>query len=125
MLCVIMVELQMKTRYCLIYFYSYYKMYFITTFQAELEKAEALMAKPGDPERPFDFKYEARELLEKLEIPEDSEYTNAAKGIVQYLLACNHFESEEVSQSDPFYRQALEHILSLPKSRQQLYLNTV
>ena len=57
-------------------------MYFITTFQAELEKAEALMTKPGDPERPFDFKYEARELLQSLQIPEDSEYTNAAKGIV-------------------------------------------
>ena len=57
-------------------------MYFITTFQAELEKAEALMAKPGVEERPFDFKYEARELLNNLEIPEDSEHTNAAKAIV-------------------------------------------
>ena len=78
-------------------------MYFITTFQAELEKAEALMAKPGEPERPFDFKYEARELLTAMVIPEDSEYTNAAKGIVQYLLGCNYFESEEVSQSETFY----------------------
>jgi tetratricopeptide (TPR) repeat protein len=75
-------------------------MYFFTEFERTVERAEALMVKRADEERPFDFKYEAREMLQAMEIPADHQFTHAAKGILEYLIGCNHFETEEVGHSE-------------------------
>ena len=101
--------------------------FFYSEFQSELERVDFLMGKQADPSKPYEFKYEAREVLQKLlehpSLQGESSISTSAKAIVYYMLGVNHFETEEITQSDKHYSQALELLHSLPHEEQTRYLN--
>lgn len=74
--------------------------------QRTLEKSEYLFNKIAPEEKPYDYKYQARELLEKLlkneifstqiSFPE----ILATKGIIHHVLGINFVETEETSNGE-------------------------
>ena len=103
--------------------------FFYTEFQKRIEEAEAFMSADNDPSRPYDMKYKARELLSELlnhsEMQHDSDLSKAAQGIIQYLLAVNHFETEEITQSEKHYKRSYDILTGLEARSQAKYLVTV
>ena len=63
--------------------------FFFTEYQLELEKVEFLMSKEADPSRPYDFKYEARTILQNLQthpaLSYDFPISKCGRGIIEYL----------------------------------------
>lgn len=104
--------------------------FFYGELQASLEQVEALMAADADPKRPYDFKYQARELLCQLKASPCLGADKPIKGtvalaIIEYLLGGNHFETEEITQGEIHYRLALDLFLGLDPVNYLPYLNTV
>jgi hypothetical protein len=103
--------------------------FFYTEFQKRIEEAEAFMSADNDPSRPYDMKYKARELLSELlshsELQHDSDLSKAAQGIIEYLLGVNHFETEEITQSEKHYKRSYDILTGLEPRSQAKYLVTV
>lgn len=103
--------------------------FFYTEFQKRIEEAEAFMSADNDPSRPYDMKYKARELINELakhsELQNPSELSKAAQGILEYLLGVNHFETEEITESERHYKRSYEMLTGLDSKHQAKYLVTV
>lgn len=96
-----------------------------------LEEAESLFNKPSPEERPFDFKYRSREILETL--LKDSFFVldplnpdlQLLKAYVTYLLGINYIETEETSQGETLFRSSLALFSEVSGIRAQGFLNVI
>ena len=102
--------------------------FFYSSFQETLEKVDRLMGMQADPSKPYEHKYTARELLQSLlssdRIQQGDPISRSAEALIEYILGVNHFETEEITESDKHYQKCLTLLLSLPVSDQARYLNT-
>ena len=102
--------------------------FFYSSFQETLEKVDFLMGMPADQTKPYEHKYTARESLQSLltheRIQESDNLSRAAEALIEYILGVNHFETEEITESDKHYQRCLTLLLSLPIPEQARYLNT-
>jgi KIF-binding protein len=102
--------------------------FFYSTFQETLENVDVLMGKPADPSKPYEYKYIAREHLQSLQsherMKQKDHISTAAEALIEYILGVNHFETEEITESDKHYNKCLALLLSLPLPYQAKYLNT-
>jgi KIF-binding protein len=102
--------------------------FFYTIFQDTLESVDRLMVKPADQSRPYEHKYSARDLLQQLlshpRIKASDDPARAAESLIEYILGVNHFETEEITESEKHYSKCLSLLLTLPLSTQAKYLNT-
>ena len=102
--------------------------FFYSEFQETLEKVDLLMGKPADQKKPYEHKYSARELLQSLltheRIQQSDDISRAAEALIEYILGVNHFETEEITESEKHYSRCLHLLLSTPISVQARYLNT-
>lgn len=102
--------------------------FFYSVFQETLEKVDFLMAKPALESRPYEFKYQARDMLNSLltneRIKVNDEVSRAAEALVEYVLGVNHFETEEITESEKHYARCLDLLLSLPGNIRAKYVNT-
>src|SRR5689334_14276464 len=84
-----------------------------TIFQTRLEEAENLSNLPSDETRPYDYKYDARKILEKLLLslehyPLENDEASITKGIIHYFLGVNFFETEETHFAEKHLSTSLE-----------------
>lgn len=102
--------------------------FFYSDFQETLERVDLLMGMNADPKKPFEHKYLAREQLQALlsheRMKESDDLSRAAEALVEYILGVNHFETEEITESDKHYNRCLLLLLSTPLIVQARYLNT-
>jgi tetratricopeptide (TPR) repeat protein len=86
------------------------------------------MGKPAQESRPYEHKYAAREMLQNLMAHEriklSDEPSRAAEALIEYILGVNHFETEEITESEKHYSRCLELLLSLPGNYRAKYVNT-
>lgn len=102
--------------------------FFYSSFQETLEQVDELMGRSADQTKPYEHKYTARELLQNLlnheRIQTQDEPARAAQALIEYILGVNHFETEEITESERHYSKCLNSLLSLPLNYQAKYLNT-
>lgn len=102
--------------------------FFYSVFQETLEKVDLLMGKPAEESRPYEHKYTARELLQSLliheRIQQKDDLSRSAEALIEYILGVNHFETEEITESEKHYTKCLELLLSLPLPIRAKYVNT-
>ena len=91
--------------------------FFYSSFQETLEKVDFLRGMPADQTKPYEHKYTARESLQSLltheRIQESDNLSRAAEALIEYILGVNHFETEEITESDKHYQRCLTLLLSL------------
>ncbi|CAG9318986.1 unnamed protein product [Blepharisma stoltei] len=102
--------------------------FFYSSLQRQLEEVDRLMGLEADSSKPYEHKYKAREILNSLlneeRVKENDESARAAQAIIEYLLGVNHFETEEITESNKHYKKSLKRLLSLHKRDQGRYINT-
>ena len=102
--------------------------FFYSVFQETMEKVDMLMGKAAEESRPYDHKYTARELLQSLlsheRIHQQDDLSKSAQALIEYILGVNHFETEEITESEKHYIKCLDHLLSLPLPIRAKYVNT-
>jgi tetratricopeptide (TPR) repeat protein len=100
-----------------------------TEFQRQLEHVERLMTEDADPAKPYEYKYQARALIEALRdnplLNEESDSSVVARAILEYLLGVNHFETEEITRSGTHYAKAFELITKVSPEMQFRHLTTL
>lgn len=100
-----------------------------TEFQRQLERVEQLMAEDADPAKPYEYKYQARTLIEELSanplLNQDTEYSIAAQAFLEYLLGVNYFETEEITRSGMHYSKAFELLTKVSPELQFKHLTTL
>jgi len=105
--------------------------YFLSTyFQTKIEESEYYSNLPSDDSRPYDNKYKARKILEALLIAKNIEDLSPdnrtiAKGIIEYLLALNFFDTEENSLADKHFLISLELFTQLKKDKIAHFFNYI
>ena len=105
--------------------------FFLSTyFQSKIEESEYFSNLPSDETRPYDNKYKARKILETLiaaKSIEDLSAENKAitKGIIEFLLGTNFFDTEENSMADKHLLASLEHFSQLRKEKIFYFFNYI
>lgn len=105
--------------------------YFLSShFQIKIEESEHYSNLPSEESRPFDNKYKARKILEVLLVSKNVEDLHAdnkaiAKGIIEYLLATNFFDTEENSLAEKHYLASLESFAHLKKEKSFFFFNYI
>lgn len=86
------------------------------------------MSKPACESRPYEHKYQARQMLADLlsspRLKQDDEVSLAYSTLIEYVLGVNHFETEEISESEKHYTRCLDLLISLPDNIISKYVNT-
>lgn len=101
------------------------------TAQEAIDQAEALFHKPSPPERPFDNKYLARDLLINLlkdplmSSDGGNEDLKALGAYIQYCLGVNHLETEETSEGESLLVKALGGFSQLSEAKMGAFLNVL
>mmetsp|Transcript_28882 Transcript_28882/g.51478 ORF Transcript_28882/g.51478 Transcript_28882/m.51478 type:complete len:551 (-) Transcript_28882:130-1782(-) len=100
-----------------------------TEFQRQLERVEQLMGEDADPAKPYEYKYQARALIEELSanslLSQDSDISKAAQAFLEYLLGLNYFETEEITRSGIHYSKAFDLITQVSPQMQYKHLTTI
>jgi len=99
------------------------------TVQKALEEAEVLFHKSSPPEKPFEFKYSSRDIL--LNLSKDpffsseplNEDLKALSAYINYLLGVNFLETEETSQGEEYFKNALSGFSQLSEEKMSAFLN--
>jgi len=105
--------------------------YFLSTyFQTKIEESEYYSNLPSDETRPYDNKYKARKILEAMLAAKNIEDVSAenkaiTKGIIEYLLGLNFFDTEENSMADKHFLVSLEQFSQLKKDRIFYFFNYI
>lgn len=99
-----------------------------THFQSKIEESEYYSNLPSEETHPFDNKYKARKILEALLLAKNIEELSPenraiTKGIMQYLLAMNFFDTEENSQAEKSFVASLELFSQLRKEKIPYFYN--
>jgi KIF-1 binding protein C terminal. len=107
---------------------SKHELYLATTFQSKLEEAEYLSNLPSDESHPYDNKYEARKILEKLLVSLEhssleKDYQNIAKGIVNFFIGMNFYDTEENHMAEKHLSSSLESFSELPRDKICFFFN--
>lgn len=97
-------------------------------FQFKLDEAAHHAATPADETRPYDNFYKAREILKEIledEVMKDEEVEDmiAMKGLLNYQLAINSFETDEIGGTRSYLTKSLEYFSKLPSNRAICFLN--
>lgn len=103
-----------------------------------MEESQVLMEKEADDEtRPYQQKYEAREILRKLlknkylqptasgSSEEESQVLNCTKALIKHKLGLNLFDCEEYSDSEKTLKEALELFDSVPDTIKVRFFNNI
>ena len=121
-----------------------------------MEEADTLMAKEAaDEKKPFDEKYQAREMLQKLRmseyvsdkytklpkksedaenlsegdsvvsLSEGSDVMRCALGLIMHKLGLNFYDCEEVSESLAYLQKSFELMDSIPDNFKLRHLNVI
>lgn len=86
----------------------------LVQIQNMFETALELFHKSASEEKPFEYKYESRAVLEKIindqliSSEPENEFKKAIKIVVNYNLALNHLETEENTEADKYFNKTLE-----------------
>ena len=101
-----------------------------TYYQTKVEESEYYTNLPSEETHPFDNKYKARKILETILLAKDVETLSpenqaVAKGIVQYILALNFFDTEENSQAEKHFIISLELFTQLSRDRICYFFNYI
>lgn len=102
--------------------------FFYSAFQKQLEEVDRLMGLDADSSKPYEHKYSGRDILNSLlkieRLTQTDETARAAQAIIEYMLGVNHFETEEITESNNHYKKSLKRLLSLHPRDQGRYINT-
>lgn len=99
-------------------------------FQYKIDEASIYAAIPADEERPYDGYYKARDILkeilgDKVLSDETDLDVLSIKGVLNYQLGVNFFETEETGQSKAYFVKALEYFSKLPANRAAGFFNQI
>ena len=101
------------------------------TAQQALQQAETLFHRSSPPERPFDSKYLARDLLINLlkdpilNSDGGNEDLMALRAYIQYCLGVNHLETEETSEGEALLGKALRGFSEVSEGKMGAFLNVL
>ena len=97
----------------------------LTQFQTSFESALDLFIKQASEEKPFEYKYESRAILEKiindqfLCIEPENELKKTIRIVINYNLALNYLETEENTEADKYLNKTLELLSNLDKNNEK------
>lgn len=97
----------------------------LTQIQISFESALDLFSKQAPEEKPFDYKYESRAILEKIIndqlicIEPENELKKKIRIVINYNLALNYLETEENTEADKFLNKTLEILNNVEESKEK------
>ncbi|CAG9330047.1 unnamed protein product [Blepharisma stoltei] len=101
--------------------------FFYSVFQRELEFVDKLMGMASESSHPYEHKYKAREILNSLlqeeRVKKSDEIARTAEAIIEYMLGVNHFETEEITESDKHYQKSLDLFSTISFQEQGRFIN--
>lgn len=97
-------------------------------FQFKLDEAAHFAATPAAEDRPYDNFYKAREIMKEImedEVMADEsiEDVKAMKSVLNYQLAMNSFETDEIGATRTYLNKSLEYLIELPATRAISFFN--